>query len=345
MQEDIQPRLSASGGSQLWQDLIRACRAADLHRPALLRNLAALLICYGLWAGILLLAWQVTGTGALFACCAGLSLIMARFAFIGHDAGHGAAAPGKSLNNVFGSLSMTTVCGLAFQEWRDRHRAHHQYCQSEERDPDMKIDVVASLTSRSHAAKSPLARRLCRYQHYYVWPLTLLFGHNQRHGSHAGVIRRPLFYRLDLLFLLLHGFLWLILPLLLQVDPLRVILVYLLPGTLLGPHMAAIFWVNHIGMPLADRTKNLSWVEQQVVSSRTIRNPAWLDWFFGGLNFQIEHHIYPAVPSTRLRRMQAVVRPVIEAAGLPYENPRWTTSVRQVGSHFRAIGRTGAGTG
>ncbi|SMF25394.1 Fatty acid desaturase [Pseudobacteriovorax antillogorgiicola] len=80
--------------------------------------------------------------------------------------------------------------------------------------------------------------------------------------------------------------------------------------------------------------------EQQVIASRTIQNTKSLDWLFGGLNFQIEHHICPSVPSHRLRAMQKFVKPKIERSSLPYDFPHWQEAITDVHRHFRNIARS-----
>jgi fatty acid desaturase len=235
---------------------------------------------------------------------------------------------------------MTVVLGLAFDEWIGRHRSHHQYCQNEERDPDMDVAVVVSLTRRALDGKGSLGLFCSRYQHLYIWLLTLLFGYSQRHLSQLGALRAPRRFGLDLASLILHVALWILLPrLALDVPWSRVALVYCAPVLLLGPYLAAIFWVNHIGMPLAERLSDLSFVEHQARTSRTILSPRWLDWFFGGLNYQIEHHLYPQVPSCRLGAVQAIVRERFVAEGIPYNGVKFGAAVGDIASHLRAVAR------
>ena len=63
----------------------------------------------------------------------------------------------------------------------------------------------------------------------------------------------------------------------------------------MGLYLAVLFWLNHIGMPVIQAEHGLSFVEQQVVGSRNVSCRAGFDGCFGGLNYQIEHHLYPIV--------------------------------------------------
>jgi hypothetical protein len=72
------------------------------------------------------LAWFGSSWPVVGAACAALALLLAQFAFVGHDAGHGSISRGACVNRAFGQLAMTLVTGLAFDEWIARHRiAYH----------------------------------------------------------------------------------------------------------------------------------------------------------------------------------------------------------------------------
>ena len=334
MQSHAEATLTDEEGRRIWLGMLADVKGAGLMAPALRRASAKLLVLSALLAVGLCLAW--TSDGWLLGCAwLGLALLLAQFAFIGHDAGHGALSARAGVNRALGQVSMTLVTGLAFDEWFSRHRAHHRHCQDEARDPDMAVSFVASLTCRSGREKNALGRFMTRHQAAHLWLLSLAFGHSQRHLSQLQVAR------LDLAVLVGHFALWLGVPcLLLDVSFGRALVTYVMPLTLLGPYLAAIFWVNHIGMPLIADAQRFSFFEHQVVTSRTIVNaPAW-DWLFGGLNFQIEHHLFPQVPSARLPAMQAIVRRHFARVGIPYQGVPWWSAVRSIAGHLRMVARS-----
>jgi fatty acid desaturase len=204
----------------------------------------------------------------------------------------------------------------------------------------MAVTFVVSLTQESKRRKGALGRFLTRSQPVHIWLLAFLFGHSQRHFSQAAVLASPRRYRLDAAMLLAHLALWFGLPcLLLGVPVERALLAYLIPVTLLGPYLAAIFWVNHIGMPLVRKAESFSFFEHQVVTSRTIASPPALDWLFGGLNFQIEHHLFPQVPSRRLAAVQAIVREHFARHRIAYPGVGWRSALRSIATHLRSVAR------
>lgn len=294
------------------------------------------LLATALWSSWFANSWlhQVATWGVL-------ALLLAQFAFVAHDAGHGSIARTSVVNRALGQLAMTFVTGLAFDEWIARHRTHHRFCQDEARDPDMAVSVVVSLTTESVRQKGPLGRFMTRHQAVHLWLLSVLFGYSQRHLSQAAVFAGPHRYPLDAAMLLLHLGLWFVIPcVFLDVPLLAAFLAYAIPAALLGPYLAAIFWVNHIGMPLVRRVERFSFFEHQVITSRTIINPPVWDWLFGGLNFQIEHHLFPKVPSCRLPAVQAIVRARFAREGIIYNGVSWGEAVGMIAKHLRSIART-----
>lgn len=339
MQAFAKPRLDAKRSHALWQAMLVMISEQKLDAPTttrLLWKIPSLTLLGGLG---LYFAWFATDRVHIVLACLGLAFVLAQFAFLGHDAGHGALGLSRAIHSGIGQYCMTVVTGLAFQEWYGRHRTHHQFCQYEAKDPDMDVDLVVSLTEDSRRRKNALGRFFTSCQGISVWFLSLLFAHSQRHLSQWGVLRNPRTYALDAAVLVLHFGLWWGLPLALGVDPWLVLLVYTLPLFFLGPYLAAIFWVNHVGMPLIERVDSFSFLEHQAVTSRKVTNPRALDWFFGGLNYQIEHHLYPQVPSFRLHHVQKIVRPALEAEKIPYHAVSFFQAVRDIASHFQFIAK------
>jgi fatty acid desaturase len=340
MQIHPQPQLAKDQARRVWRAMFDDVQAQGLMAPVTGRTLAEWLLLGGLLAAGLRWAWLAASGWPLVAACLALALLLARFAFVGHDAGHGARSRVPRLDRTLGQISMTLVTGLAFDEWIARHHAHHRFCQDETRDPDMAVDLMVSLTAGSLAAKGPLGRWLTRWQYVHVWALSLLFAHSQRLQSQWGVLRRIQAYPLDAALLVAHFGLWFGLPCLAMGLPLdRAVLVYLLPLCLLGPHLAAIFWVNHIGMPLVQRPEDFSFLEHQVVTSRSILTPPGWRWLWGGLNLQVEHHLFPSVASAHLPAVQAIVQRHLAALPLPYNALSWPQAVQAVARHLHHVAR------
>jgi fatty acid desaturase len=340
MQTYLEPSLSHQQGRQLWLAMGDEVKAQQLLVPSLLRTVTKLAWLLPLFAAALSVSWLATSWLALGIAYGVLALLLAQFAFVGHDAGHRSISHRAGVNRAFGQLSMSLVTGLAFDEWITRHHTHHKFCQDETRDPDLAVAVVASLTAASSYGKTAVGRFMTRTQDLHIWLLSFFFGHSQRHLSQAGVLQNLRTYRLDAGMLAAHFALWFALPCLVFGVPFTTaLLTYLVPLTLLGPYLAAIFWVNHIGMPLVREVERFSFFEHQLMTSRTIVNPPAWDWLFGGLNFQIEHHLFPQVPSVRLGAVQTIVQTHCSRHRIAYQGLTWWQAVASIAAHLRHIAR------
>jgi fatty acid desaturase len=115
---------------------------------------------------------------------------------------------------------------------------------------------------------------------------------------------------------------------------------FLLSQVVASVYLAAIIAPNHKGMPVWARGVRLSFLERQVLSSRNVSpHPVW-DYLFGGLNYQVEHHLFPTMPRVHLRRARAIVRPFCQARGLEYTEVGPLASYRMVYAALSGLRRS-----
>ena len=331
-------QLSADASTRLVSELrAKARRAGLLDRYPARYARRALLLTPPLVIS-LYLAWTHSSSSVVILMSAAAAFVCIQLGLIAHDAGHGAVARASSANAFAGHLTFTVLNGVGFESWCVSHNAHHAGCQDESADPDMWVDTVVSLTPRSAEAKTGVGRRLLRYQGFTLWPLALFFTHSLRLQSLGRSYREPLRYRKDSLLLPLHYVLWFVLPVvLIGVGWGRALAVYVVTSAAMGLYLAMLFWVNHIGMPVVQAGHDLSFAEQQVIGSRNVRCRAGFDWLFGGLNFQIEHHLAPDCPGPNLRELRAIAHPLCVDAGLPYREEGFRQALASVTRHVRDI--------
>jgi fatty acid desaturase len=109
---------------------------------------------------------------------------------------------------------------------------------------------------------------------------------------------------------------------------------------LTGLYMATIFAPNHKGMPLAPRSPMASeFLREQVLTSRNIRGNRFIDLVYGGLNYQIEHHLFPSMPRNNLRRARSIVQAYCARHGVAYHETGLQESWREIVAHFGRVSR------
>jgi fatty acid desaturase len=82
----------------------------------------------------------------------------------------------------------------------------------------------------------------------------------------------------------------------------------------------------------------VDFLRRQVLTSRNIRGNWLTDLALGGLNYQIEHHLFPSMPRPNLRHAQAPVQAFCAARGIPYAQTGLRTSYTQVLRHLDTVG-------
>ncbi len=273
--------------------------------------------------------WQLL-TAAL------LAVAFAQLAFIGHDAGHKQIFRGKRANDVVGYLHGALV-GLSFDWWVGKHNRHHANPNQEDEDPDIDIPLLA-FTGEQAAAKRGFVRWTTKYQAFLFFPLLLLQGLSLHIASVQAIFRREVrASRLEATLLVAHigGYLTAVF---LVLSPLQGIVFIAVHQGLWGVYMGCSFAPNHKGMLTLSADEKLDFLHKQVLTSRNVRGGRITDFALGGLNYQIEHHLFPNMPRANLRHAQPLVHEFCIRRGIPYSQTSAFGSYAEVLRHLHALG-------
>jgi fatty acid desaturase len=247
-------------------------------------------------------------------------------AMIAHEAGHGSFSRSKTVNELVYHLLFPLFSGLGALHWKNKHnRLHHGAPNVVDKDIDIELWPMA-MSSIAYQRSGRFRRWIQReLQGYLFWPLTPALSFTMRAASirylvtHARTHGIDRAWLTDAACLLAHYTLWLVVPAL-WFGALPVVLFYLGLWLVGGLLLALIFAPAHMGMPIVTRAakKEPLW-RHQLETTRNLVLPRWLSWFFVGLDFQVEHHLFPRMPHQQLRRASAVVRSWCARVGAPYE--------------------------
>ena len=317
------------------KDLYAALKARGLFEPSHFWRWKLLF-----WVPTFFLSYfalLVVPFGAVWLAVAVLcSVALLTMGFIGHDAGHHALSRKRWVNDLWGQFGMTFLCGMSFGFWRSRHNRHHAHCQEVGGDPDMHFGVLFSVYPDSASWQTPVGRFFLRIQKWAFWPLSAFYWVALRYDAIRDLFQRPDETKIDRFLMPLHWLLLLVVPGLVFGWP-TAILAYVTMSCISSVMTASVFIPNHIGMRRVDPGApgdRLSYLEQQVTTSRNISNPPWLDFYYGGLNSQIEHHLFPRVSHHRYRAMRPVVRAFCEERGIAYHEASLYRALASVGHHL-----------
>ncbi|MFJ4715321.1 fatty acid desaturase family protein [Streptomyces sp. NPDC088785] len=267
-----------------------------------------------------------------------LAVLGARTAFIGHDAGHAQITANRSVSRAIGLVHGNLLLGMSYSWWNHKHNRHHANPNHIDKDPDVAADVLV-FTSGQAARRTGFRGWLTRHQAWLFFPLTLLEGLALKVSGFQDLRRQSGRERLvegTLLIAHVVGYVTLLLTLM----PLGHALAFAaLHQALFGLHLGMAFAPNHKGMEMPDPDGD-KWghLRRQVLTSRNIEGGVLTDWFLGGLNYQIEHHLFPSMPRPHLRLAQPLVKAHCHRIGVPFTETGLVDSYRQALRHMYEVG-------
>jgi fatty acid desaturase len=320
-----------------YSELSRRIKQAGLlrRRPAYYAAKSAstaVLLAAG-WTAFFLLGdswWQLVT--AVF-----LAFAFTQIAFLGHDAGHRQICGTRRANRLLGLVLGNLLIGVSYTWWVGKHNRHHSNPNHTDLDPDITIGVLA-FTAAQASDKRGLVRAVVRFQAYLFFPLLLLeAGHLHAASIKAVLGGRERLDRVEALLLLVHAGAY-VAALLLVLSPLRAAAFLLLQQGLFGLYLGCCFAPNHKGMPILQDGKEPDYLRRQVLTSRNVRGSRVVDFLMGGLNYQIEHHLFPNMPRPNLRHAQPLVQAFCTERGVSYSESSVFGSYREALHHLHQAG-------
>jgi len=267
-----------------------------------------------------------------------LAVVFTQLAFIGHDAGHRQIVRSRRANDLVGLFHANLLVGISFGWWVPKHNAHHTNPNHEDLDPDISITALA-FTADQAGSKHGLVRLIARYQAWLFFPLLLLEAAHLHLASAKAILRggHSRANLLEGLLLLVHVAVYLGALLLVLSPPQAVAFVVVQQG-LFGLYLGCAFAPNHKGMPTLTEADQLDFLRRQVLTSRNVAGSRPVDFVLGGLNYQIEHHLFPNMPRPNLRRAQPLIRAFCQQHGLAYTEASLFGSYAEAVRHLHAVG-------
>jgi fatty acid desaturase len=288
--------------------------------------------------GVLAVAVIVLGNSwwTLLAAVA-LGFVLAQVGFLGHDAGHRQVWGRRRANDTVGLMLTNLLSGFSFGWWQAKHSRHHAHTNAEGRDPDIEPGALV-YTSEQADDCGRFGRWFAGLQAFMLVPLLFLEALNLHVASIRSLARRrDPGAVVEAVLLVLHAAIFFVAPFLV-LSPTRAIAFVIVSQALFGFYLGASFLPNHVGMPTLADDDDLGFLRRQVQSSRNLSGPAVVGFLFGGLDSQIEHHLFPTMPRANLRRARVVVRAYCAERGIPYAEQSLLRAYRDVVVHLRTVG-------
>ena len=294
-------------------------------------------------AGLLIAGWAalavIGDSWWQLAVAVFLAVMFTQAGFLGHDAGHRQVFRSRKGNYITGLLLGNLGIGLSYGWWVSKHNRHHAHPNQEGADPDIAIGVLAFSETQARAGRG-LLRLAFRFQAFLFFPLLLLEGISLHAASIRALVSRGSRHRAwegGLLAIHVAGYFTVVF---LVLSPVRAVAFILVQQGLLGLYLGASFAPNHKGMPVMDATDRTGFLRRQVLTSRNVRGGWLTDLALGGLNYQIEHHLFPSRPRPNLRHSQTIIRAFCQQRDVPYCETSLAGSYASALRHLHSVGKS-----
>ena len=272
---------------------------------------------------------------------AGFAVLFTQTAFLGHDAAHRQIFRSGKWNDWTSLIIGNLFVGMSYGWWQHKHTRHHANPNKEGVDPDIDLPVISFTPSQATKDRNRVSGWLISHQGAFFFPILFLEGLSLHASSVRRVFSRGHMERrwIEIAFITIR-----------LVGYLVLVFVVLSPGIafaflgvqlgLFGFYMGIAFAPNHKGMPLVPKEMKLDFLRRQVMMSRNVKGSRFLDIAMGGLNYQIEHHLFPSMPRPHLRRAAPLVAAYCRSHDVPYTE---TGLFQSYGIVLRYINRVGLG--
>jgi fatty acid desaturase len=316
----------------------------SIHELGLMRRRYGYYWAKLIGAAVVLAAWVVAfvwigdSWWQLVSACV-LAILMTQIAFLGHDAAHRQIFRSGRWNDWISLILANLFVGISYGWWQSKHNRHHANPNKQGADPDIALSAIAMTPEMATRQRSRLMRWLVAHQGWYFFPILLLEGLSLhwdaiRRVSSRGTLQRR-WVELSFLALRLGGLVALVF---LVLSPGKAAAVLGVELAMFGFYMGFTFAPNHIGMPLVSPKLKLDFLRRQVLMSRNIGGGPVMSVFMGGLNYQIEHHLFPSMARPYLRRAQPLVAAYCAEQGVPYTQTTLWQAYRSVIGYLNTVG-------
>ncbi|MEY4039258.1 MAG: hypothetical protein RLZZ52_126 [Actinomycetota bacterium] len=267
----------------------------------------------------------------------GLGILLTQFAFITHEASHRAVFKSGKVNDWIGRILATAVVGISYAWWMTKHTRHHGNPNTIGKDPDIAWDTI-SFTEDDAAQQKGVLRWITQRQGYLFFPLLTLEGINLHFRSIATLFRKERLEGRAVELSLIALRLSIYIAIIFWVLPLGMAFAFLgVQLAVFGVYMGASFAPNHKGMPLIPKTARVDFLNKQVLTSRNITGRGTTA-LMGGLNYQIEHHLFPSMSRPYLKRASKLVQEHCRTEDINYTQTTLLHSYAIVVEYLNKVG-------
>jgi acyl-lipid Delta6-acetylenase / acyl-lipid (9-3)-desaturase len=288
-----------------------------------------------------------------------LALFWQQCGWLAHDFLHHQVFKNRKYGDLMGIIVGNICQGFSVQWWKSKHNAHHAVPnlhasspEASDGDPDIDTMPILAWTLRmaESAKASETGRFMIRWQAFFYFP-ALLFarmawahqswvfvwgGFGQHSVKGADMDKKKMAYPgLEKLGLALH-YAWL-LTVMSYMPLFNAIAYFIVAQTGCGLLLALVFGLGHNGMAVYPADQRPDFWKLQVTTTRNVTSTPFVDWFCGGLQYQVDHHLFPMLPRHNLKKVHVLVESFCKEYELSYHETDMITGTMEVLNHLNKV--------
>ena len=266
-----------------------------------------------------------------------LAFITAQMGFIGHDAGHRQIFDSVKKNNFVGLAVGNLQVGMSFAWWLDKHNAHHARPNEIDSDPDIAVPIIA-FTREDALTKRGFARFVTKHQAWFFFPILMFVALDLHLSSIKYLLSKDAKHPWREALLLGVYYAW-YLGIIFATLPLwQGVIFIVIHQAATGLYLGSVFAPNHKGMLITEHDSQLDFLRRQVLTARNVHKHWFTDYWYGGLNYQIEHHLFPTMPRRHLAQAQRTIRAFCQEHAIAYHETSCLRSYREILTSLSEVG-------
>lgn len=305
-------------------------------------------VCFNLamLAVTVLTCHTIRGYSGAFLGAFMIALFWQQCGWLSHDFLHHQVFVNRRYGDWMGLFLGNVLQGFSVSWWKAKHNTHHAVPNVMEgvRDGDPDINTMPFLAWSDAFIEGELVglpRVMVRWQHLLFLPLLCIARTSWVVQSLLYVAYKPIdasFRRLEIATLALH-YAYMIAICWTCFSLTESLVFFFVSQAFGGLLLGTVFTINHNSMAVldSDAVRHTEFAAMQCLTTRNISSSLFMDWFTGGLNYQIEHHIYPSLPRHRFGKVAPLVKAICDKHGLPYITVGFVDGLRDVLNHLSVI--------
>jgi len=267
-----------------------------------------------------------------------LAIVFTQIGLLSHEAGHRQMFHRSWKHDLVSLIGGNLFLGMSYAWWLDKHNSHHSHPNQMDMDPDIVIPFMDFTGKEDLSRIGKFRQFLVKHQASILLPALMTVSAGLQYDSVKFLLRGRAKYPVLEWFLMIAHFVLYFAFIFSRFTFWQAALFLLLHQALSGLYLGSVFAPNHKGMLILDKDSDMDFLHRQVLTSRNIYAHPVTDFLYGGLNYQIEHHLFPSMPRNKLKEAQKIIKAFCHTHAIPYHETTTLRSFQEILQYLYHIG-------